>query len=356
MKKLSTIFLMSLVALFCFSLAGCGSEEDSKAENGKDEPAIPVEVALVQTGSVEAFFSGTATLEVEDEAQVVAKVSGVVKEIFVEEGQAVTEGQVLARLDKERLAVLAAQAEANFRKLESNYNRNQELFNRKLISAEEFQAAKFEFESQRAAFDLAKLDLDYTSIRAPITGVIAERHIKVGNMVLNNAATFKITGFDPLLAVLYVPEREISKLAVGQTSLLRIDALENQAYPGMIERISPVVDPMTGTVKVTVSVMNPDKKLKPGMFVRVNIIYDVHKNALLVPKDAILAEDTESAIFVVQDSLVFRRVVTTGYSNQFQMEITNGLELGETIVTTGQGSLKDSARVEIIDEKLTAQN
>ena len=116
MKKLSTIFLMSLVVLFCFSLAGCGSEEDSKAENGKDEPAIPVEVALVQTGSVEAFFSGTATLEVEDEAQVVAKVSGVVKEIFVEEGQAVSEGQVLARLDKERLAVLAAQAEANFQR------------------------------------------------------------------------------------------------------------------------------------------------------------------------------------------------------------------------------------------------
>ena len=111
---------------------------------------------------------------------------------------------MLARLDRERLAVLAAQAEANFRKLESNYNRNQELYNRKLISAEEFQSAKFEFESQRAAFDLAKLDLDYTSIRAPITGVIAERYIKVGNMVLNNAVTFKITGFDPLRAVLYI--------------------------------------------------------------------------------------------------------------------------------------------------------
>jgi len=356
MKKLSAIIVVSFSVLFCLFFTSCGSEDDSKAENGKEEKLIPVEVAQVEMGSVEAFFSGTATLEVEEEAGVVAKVSGVVKKILVEEGQTVQAGQVLARLDDEKLVVLVAQAEANFRKLENNYNRNQELFNRKLISAEEFQGAKFEFESQKATFDLVKLDLEYASIRAPITGVIAERFIKVGNMVLNNAVTFKITGFDPLRAVLYVPEREVAKLAVGQSSLLNIDALEGQSYPGFIERISPVVDPMTGTVKVTVSVRNTGKKLKPGMFVRVNISYDIHKNALLVPKDAILAEDTESAIFVVQDSMAFRRVVKTGYSNEFQLEIISGLELGEVIVTTGQGSLKDSAKVEIIGGKLTAQN
>lgn len=355
MKKSSTNLAVALLLLFGLSFVGCGSNGDSTAENGKEEKAIPVEVTNVQLGSVEAFFSGTSTLEVEDEAEVVAKVSGVVKQIMVEEGQTVKVGQVLARLDDEKLAVLVAQAEANFRKLENNYQRNQELFDRKLISAELFQAAKFEFESQKAAFDLVKLDLEYASIRAPITGVIAERHIKVGNMVLNNAVTFKITGFDPLRAVLYVPEREVAKLAVGQSSILNIDALEGELYRGSIERISPVVDPMTGTVKVTVSVRNPGKKLKPGMFVRVSISYDIHENALLVPKDAILAEDTESAVFVVQDSTAYRRIVTTGYSNETQLEVTSGLELGETIVTTGQGSLKDSAKVEILEQRL-AQN
>ncbi len=344
------IALLGVLGL-SLALASCGTNSQSKTKNGeKAEPGIPVEVTKVSTGSVAAFFSGTSTLGVEDEAEVVAKVSGVVAQILVEEGETIQAGQVLARLDDERLAVLAAQAEANFRKLENDFNRNKELFNRKLISAEEFQGAKYEYESQKAAFDLAKLDLEYSSIRAPIGGVIADRRIKVGKMVLTNEAVFKITGLDPLRAVLYVPEKEIIKLNIGQSATISVDALESSTYRGTIERISPVVDPTTGTVKVTVGVRNREKKLKPGMFVRVNIIYDVHENTLLVPKDAILAEDTESAVFVIVDSLAYRRVVLTGYSNEGQIEIVNGIKLGETIVTTGQGSLKDSAKVEILPE------
>jgi membrane fusion protein (multidrug efflux system) len=347
-RILRLVAVLPLLAAMAFQV-GCGSDSQSKTP-GEDETetAVPVEVAEVEVGDIAAFFSGTASLEAEQEAVVVAKVGGVVKEILVEEGTVVRAGQVLARLDDERLAVRVAQAEANLRKLENDFRRNKELFAKNLVSAEIFQRVKFEYESQKAAFDLARLELEYAAIRAPISGVVAERLIKVGNMVLANAATFRISDFDPLLAVLYVPEKEMSKLRVGQPAKLSVDAVPGVEFSGRIERISPVVDPQTGTFKVTVEVRDPSRRLKPGMFARVNIIYDVHENTLLVPKEAILAEDTESAVFVVRDNVAYRKVVETGYSDATRIEVSAGLAPGDTIVITGQATLKDSSKVELV--------
>ncbi|MDZ7288462.1 MAG: efflux RND transporter periplasmic adaptor subunit [candidate division KSB1 bacterium] len=343
--------IIGLFALVGIALAnlGCGKDSQSKPKNGSEaSAAIPVEVATIETGNIAAFFTGTATLEAEADAVVVAKVSGVVKEILVEEGSYVRAGQILARLDDEKLTVQLAQAEATLRKLENDFHRNEELFEKKLVSAEMYQRAKFEYESQKAAYDLAKLELDYAAIRAPISGVVVERKIKVGNMVLANTPTFRITDFDPLLAVLYVPEREMSKLRAGQPANLTADALAGAEFSGRVKRISPIVDPTTGTIKVTIEVHDPSKQLKSGMFGRVNIVYDVHHNALLAPKDAVLAEDKESAVFVVKDSIAYRKVVKTGYVNGAHVEILDGLQAGDTIVTTGQGSLKDSSKVQMV--------
>lgn len=342
------IAALSIIGLV-FAHLGCGKDSHSETQKAKEAgAAIPVEVAHVETGSIAAYFTGTATLEAEGDASVVAKVGGVVKEIRVEEGANVKAGQILAKLDDEKLAVQLAQAEANLRKLENDFHRHEELFNKKLVSAEVYQRAKFEYESQKAAFDMVKLEYDYSAIRAPISGVVAERMIKVGNMVLPNTATFRITDFDPLLAVLHVPEREMGKLRAGQPASITVDAVPDAEFSGRIARISPVVDPTTGTIKVTVEVRDPSRQLKAGMFGRVNIVHDIHVEALLVPKGAVLAEDAESAVFVVQDSLAYRKLVKTGYVNGAHIEILEGLKAGEKIVTTGQGSLKDSSKVEIV--------
>jgi membrane fusion protein (multidrug efflux system) len=346
------IFCLIAISVLALGQFGCGKDSQSKTKDEKDaSAAIPVEVAQVEKGEVAAFFTGTATLEAEAEALVVAKVPGVVKAVYVEEGSIVRAGQVLAKLEDEKLALQLAQAEATLRKLENDFRRNEELFNKNLISAEIHQRSKFEYESQKASYELAKLELDYAAIRAPISGVVAQRLIKVGNMLAVNAPSFRVTDFDPLLAVLYVPEREISKLQVGHRASLTVDAIAGAEFSGRIARISPVVDPSTGTVKVTVEAHDPSKQLKSGMFGRVNIVHDVHTNTLMVPKEAVLAEDAESAVFIVQDSLAYRKVVKTGYANATHVEITSGLNLGETIVTTGQAGLKDSARVALISKQ-----
>lgn len=329
---------------------GCGSDAQSASpDESKDEaPAIPVETGVSHVGSIAAFFSGTASLEAEEEAGVVAKASGVVQRLLVEEGDLVEAGQVLAELDAERSLLELRQMEANLTRLENDHRRNEELFNKQLISAEMYELTKFQYESEKAAVELAKLRIRYASIRTPIRGIVSARMVKVGTMVAENQETFRVTDFDPLLAVLHVPERELQKLRGGQLAALSVDAIGDRSFSARIKRISPVVDAVTGTFKVTVELHDSSGLLKPGMLARVNITYDVHDEVILVPKEAVVTEDNESTLFVVQDSVAFRRTVETGYNNENVVEITSGLEPHVVVVTAGQTTLKDSARVTVI--------
>lgn len=344
MRKPSTTPIL-LAAALAVALAGCKNGNADMAEKKDETPAIPVETAVAATGSVSAIYSGTASLEAEQQASVVAKVGGVVTQLMVEEGTKVRAGQVLAKLDDSRMKLELDRARANLGKLEQEYSRNLQLHEKGLVSADAYERIKFDLDALKAQYELAKLDQDYTSIRAPIDGVVSERLIKVGNMVTINQPVFVVTDFDPLLASLFVPERELDKLRAQQRAIVTADALPEQRFTAKIDRISPTVDPKTGTFKVTVAVADPTRHLKPGMFGRIDITYDVRNNTLLVPRAAVLQEDAESAVFVVKEGVAVRRTVTTGYTTNGSIEVVSGLSVGDTVVTVGQTSLKDGAKV-----------
>lgn len=331
-------------------LGACGNGQAQDDNNQNEAPAIPVEVAEVHRGDVTAFYATTATLEADREAHVVPRLSGNIVELLAEEGDVVSEGQVLARIEDERYRLELERSEAVWRRLQQEFNRNRQMYQRDLISAETFERAKFEFEAQEAAFNLARLDLSFTEIRAPIAGVVSERMIRVGNMVNTQEPVFVVTAMDVLLATLHVPERELARLAVDQTATIAVDALGGRLFQGNIARISPVVDPNTGTFRVTIEVSSEDGALMPGMFGRVSIVYDRRVDSLLVPVEAVITEDTRSSVFVIVDGKAQRRVVTVGYRNNGHVEITSGVAEGERVVITGQASLRNDSRVTVIGD------
>lgn len=172
--------------------------------------------------------------------------------------------------------------------------------------------------------------------------------IKAGNMVNSDQEVFKITDFDPLLAVLHVPEHEMNKLRVDQTALIQVDAIQGELFSGKVLRISPVVNPETGTFKVTVAIDDESRQLKPGMFGRVRIVYDTRDNALMIPKEAVMNEDGNNSVYVLNDKMVFRRTIQTGYVNGSNIEVIEGLKEGDSVVTIGQSSLQDSSLVQVV--------
>jgi membrane fusion protein (multidrug efflux system) len=338
--------LVSTIAL----LSACDSESGGSEDADADEtPAIPVETGTPTRGDIVAVYSGTAPIEAFADATVIAKVGGEVREIFVEEGDDVRSGELLARLDGDRLRLEAQQAEANLAKLKRDFQRNVDLKDRALISAGDFEKIQYEMEALQATFDLASLELSYTEIRAPISGVVSERFIKLGNTIEVNAPTFKVTSLEPLVSYLHVPEREYRRIAGGQEAMIQIDALSGTRFPARVARVSPVVDPAAGTFKITIEVSDPSRRLKPGMFGRISIVHDVHTNALQIPRSAIVEEAGESAIFVVEGDLVSRRVIRTGYAEGGRIEVLEGLAEGEELVLVGQSGLKDGARISVIN-------
>jgi membrane fusion protein, multidrug efflux system len=357
--------LTALILAMSLSLVACGSGPDTASKDSADQPAdsaplgkdgkpievvkVPVEIAVAARSAVSAAFQGTANLVPAAEADVVTKTSGVVLDINVEEGDYVKAGQVLARLDSDRQRLAVKQSEANLRKLENDYKRQEEMIGRKLISQDVFDRSRYDLDTQRAAHDISKLELSYTEIRAPIAGVVSKRMVKIGNLIQLNQPLFKIDDFDPLEAMIDVPERDMRLIQAGQPVQMLVDALPDAVFAGGVARVSPVVDPTTGTFRVVAQFKDVSGRLRSGMFGRVRIVYDERADALVVPRSALVGDDKDAAVFVVVDSVAKRRKVRLGYADGGRVEVVDGIAEGEQVVTLGQAALRDGAKVQVIN-------
>jgi membrane fusion protein (multidrug efflux system) len=344
------------------SLSGCGggkkADGDAKAadevkldKDGKPIPkveAVPVEVAVAARHAISASYSGTANLEAPGEAQVVAKTSGVMVQLLAEEGDQVKAGQVLARIDGERVRLEADREEATVHKLENNFRRSQELAANKLVSAEASDQIKYDLESARASYALAKLELSYTNITAPISGVVAQRMVKPGNLIALNAPVFRIVNNAHLEGVLNAPEHEMGRLKVGLPLRMVVDAVPGKVFVGKVDRISPVMDSNSGTFRVVCAFDNAPE-LRPGMFGRIEVVYDQRQDALTVPRIALLEDEGEPAVYVVRGNKVRRVPVQLGYTNGELAEVKSGVREGDRVVTAGKVAIRDGTEIQVID-------
>lgn len=329
------------------SLAGCGRGEASTAQSAEAPREISVAVAAVEVADAAARYTGTTHLEAYGEAAVTARVGGEVLEILVEEGERVRAGQVLARLDGERLRLAMERANAELDKLRQGYRRNVALHERGLVSQGAFENLRYDLEALDSAARLARLQYGYTQIRAPIAGVVSGRKITVGTTVREDDVLFRVTGLDDLVAYVHVPQKDLRRFAPGQQASLQMTAWEGESFPATVTRVSPTADPDSGTFRVTLAVPAADGRLRPGMFGKLDIVYEVHEDALLVPSVAVLDEDSEAAVFVVDEGQARRRRVTTGLRTDGRTEVLSGLSAGERIVVVGQSGLREGAPVTI---------
>jgi membrane fusion protein (multidrug efflux system) len=353
------ISLMAMLFAAAFALAAC-DQANGTGKDAKDEvPAVPVEVAATRRAEMAAVYTGTAPIESERKAGVVAKVQGEIRQILVDEGQHVREGQLLVRLDGDQMRLQVALAEATMRKLERDYARNTELQAKGLISAVSIDNLKYELEAAKASWELTRLQLSYTDIRSPIGGTITIRaeRVKIGNTVMpaggviatSDSALFVVEDLDSLILKINMPERELAKLSVGQVAELSFDAVPGRMFTGKVDLISPYVDPATATFGVRVRVTDTGGLLRPGMFARVAIVYERKLDALQIPRTALLDGDGPPKVFVVKGGKAAERPVQLGLSNGAYVEIVTGLKDGEQVVVVGQAAIKPGATVRIVN-------
>ena len=326
-------------------LSACGAEEEIKEE---EKYAVPVETATVIQGDVSSFYSTTATLEAPEEAKVVTRVAGLIQSISVEEGDRVTKGQLLAVIDSKRQKFDLDRSQAEVEIIEQELNRLKKISNKEFFSADSMAKLEYNLQAAMAKRDLAALYVQESMIRSPIDGVIATRFVKSGNMAKEFDELFYIVNQDELYGIVHLPEQQLQHLRLGQDAQIFANKHTKDTTHATVLRISPIVDAQSGTFKVTLSVPNQKATLKAGMFTRVELRYDTHNDVITVPYNALVNQDNEFALYVIDGSNANRRTVTLGYREADTVEVVAGIEPGEQIVIRGHQNLKDQSLVEVI--------
>ncbi len=401
-----------LVALFL--VTGCGGEENGRnghGDNGEEEepmvdPRTLVEAVEVSVGVVGQYVVSSAVVESEAAVDLLPETTGVVTAVKVEEGDAVSEGQLLAIIENPNLEATLERAAAELERVEQTYGELQRLREAGAVSERELLDAHHALVTARASHDEAQRMGAFTRLVSPIDGHIAARYIKFGQVTGGATPAFQVVDLHRLRVVAQLPERDLAQLRAGLPAQLVPVYDAELVVPGRVERIAPVVDPATGTFRVTVVPEGPAGQLRPGQFVSVRIQVDQHQGTLVVPRRAVLYDRGEPYVFRVQEAppeeeegeagedeegeeegaeepgLVdkikakveqlqaklsgqqgeeeeeddelpgphreaAKVVVELGFVEVETVEILGGIEQGELVVTLGHEALRDEARVRL---------
>jgi membrane fusion protein, multidrug efflux system len=379
------LFLLLLTAALGLGVAcdGAGdasgddeTDQDKEDKAPRSDPRTLVEVKGVVVGGVGDHLVTSGTVEAEAQADLVPELGGTVVALHVEEGDRVRMGQKLATLSNPNLEANQVRAQAEMARARKDHAEVDRLFSQGVISQRELDESTYRLTSARTALDEARLMYERTRITSPIAGTVSVRDVRLGE-VAGGGRAFQVVDLSRLRVVVKVPEKDLNRIAVGMTATLTGAYDEDKWVPAEVVRIAPTVDPMSGTVRVTVE-LDPDQDLlRPGQFVSVRIEVGRHDDVLVIPRRALSWQDGEPIAFRVgieeppppepdpddepedeedeeadkEEPLpgpyrIAREVdLVLGFQDNAVVEVMEGLTLGDEVVTNGAASLRDGARV-----------
>lgn len=317
-------------------------------KNGKEKAPVPVSVAAIATAPISSYISSTANLVAENEVKVLSEAEGRVASLLVEEGVLVRRGQPLVQLVRGDAEMAVAKTRVRSANANVAYERAREIYQQGLMSQGDYEKTTMEKEVAEQELAEAQWRLSKTTVRAPFDGMITMRSVTPGQHVRPGDTLFTITDFDPLVARIYLPEKDVISLQEGRAVRLTLRAADEVRFTGRIRQISPVVDTATGTVKVTVEARQTPEAVRPGAFVAVDIVKATRPQATLVPREAVLRELQESHVFVEERGIAKKRSVTLGIEEGGRVEVLSGVRAGENVIVAGQGGLKDGSPVKVL--------
>lgn len=360
MKKiaigLSTLVLLGAGALWMQSQRGeddaaalasdaAPAEEPGAEEGDEEEVRVPVEVTKAELRDLPAYFHTTGSLEARRQVELISKVQGQIVVLSVEEGDRVHKGQVLVELDHREEEILVEKARVLAETARLELARIQNMGERGLATDRELEEAKQAADVNAYEYELARVRLEEMFVRAPFDGQVTVRHVELGQTVSVGQTLIAVADVSPLEVKLYLPEKVVTRLQVGQPVEIRRDVDESVVLTGVVHRIAPVVDAATSTVKVTLRVADSEAATRVGSFVRARITTDVHEQTVSVPKRCLVAEAGASFVFVAEADSVRKAEVETGYTGDEFIEILTGVRVGDRVVTVGQGGLRNGSPI-----------
>ena len=350
MRTLRFVPILILIAVVVFAM---GQQEKSQPDSKElvGLPRVQVERPVRKSVSSELQLNGDILPW--QQAILYSKVAGYLKEIRVDKGDWVKQGNVLAVIDDRETEKEYERAMADCHLQEITYSRLQEALPQSpnLVSKQDVDAAKAKYESAKATMERLKVLVDYATIRAPFSGVITQRWADPGAMIqaantsMNAMAIVKIASMDKLRIRVDVPESEATLVKVGTKARVTVRELPGQEFNGKVARYGVALEQNTRTMQTEIDLPNPKHTLRPGMFAKVTLQFGAEENALTIPATAIVTEKNQTFVYCVDGNTVKKRPVVIGTDDGVRPVIAQGLTGDELVIVSGKESVVDGAKV-----------
>lgn len=356
------VAILTALVTAALSAAGCGSKNDTSAAQKTDaaKPAaqaaaqaakpmgLPVKAVPVKVGKVSDEVTAVGTLLAEESVIIRPEIDGRIVGLHFQEGQAVTAGTRLVSIDSSEFEAQAAAVRADLKTEEQRLARTRELHQQNFISKDALDVQLGAVDRLKARLAETESRVAKTVIRAPFSGTVGLRMISPGAYVKAGADVVRLESIGTIKADFRIPELYMSKVRANQEVVIRLDAYQGEDFRGRIYAVEPVVDERTRTVLMRARVPNKSNKLKPGMFVRVAVTMATRPDAIVVPEQALWPQGQDNFVFRVVDGKAVLTKVAIGNRQPGEVEITQGLGRGDTVVTEGQIKLRDGAPVMVM--------
>ncbi|MCD6297447.1 MAG: efflux RND transporter periplasmic adaptor subunit [Deltaproteobacteria bacterium] len=351
-----------LLSLFLFS---CGQTQEQDVKEMSESMAVPVRVVTVESLSISHVISYTGNIEPWKEVNIVPNIAGKVASINVKEGDHVKKGQLLAKLDTESFKLGLEQAkaglgvaEAAFADAEKDWNRMKVLIEDNTISQIQYDKAELGYNSAKAglqqakaAVDLMEYNLRVAVMRAPFDGIVTNKHMNedetINPMMPGGPGVVTMMDFSKVKIKALASDIDLPYLKPGLKVQVQVDTYPDETFEGTVFVVNPAAARQSRLFEIQLQIPNPELKLRPGMFARIEVIAEERNDVSTLPLSAIISPESDSYVFVVNGGKAERRNVILGISEDETVEIISGLQIGETVVNVGQAMLEDGTPVVI---------
>lgn len=345
-----------VIAMTCLYLSSC----DNQTVSVNSDITIPVKVTPIELTSIQETLSANGTVGPVSEAELSTQSQGYYQlqvnprtgKPFTM-GDAVNENEVIIQLNYPELvnSVRIEIKKMNLKIAESDYRKQKTLHEKGGVTASDLQEAEVNYINTKYDYEAAQMDLEDLLVKAPFDGVIVDLPYYTQNVkVESGTAILSVMNYENLVLSVDFPEKYISSIRSGMSSIVTSYSIENSALEGEIDQISPAIDEETRTFKGIVKVDNPDLSFRPGMYVKADIITHKVDSTIVVPRD-ILKKGRRGGyvVYVVErNTAAAEKRVSTGIESDGMIQITKGLSVGDLLVTDGYEMLSNRSKVKVI--------
>lgn len=352
MKRIITIIIVLLVVgglsypkvKPLFSSTG----DDQSATNSTANNLLEVEAVEVGYETIDDEIFSSGTIQANEVVELSAEASGIITDIYFEEGREVQEGDLLVKINDSELQAQKQRAEFRLNLAEQREDRQRRLLERGGISQEDYDATLNEVNVLRSELNLIDAQIEKTEIRAPFSGLIGLKYVSVGSYIGPNTRIASLQEVDPIKIDFSVPERYISRVTVGDGINFTVQGVDS-TFTGEVYAIEPRINTETRTLQIRAISENNGELLYPGAFANITLILDEIDDALMVPTISIIPGLNSQKVFVVNDGVVEEKIIRSGIRNSEKVQVVEGIEQGDIVLTTGLLQVRPGMEVNITE-------